>query len=134
MKAQIILVVSFIVAAMTAVSSAAPAAPPAGPPHVTEVVVLDVGANMQKFIELSKRVDAIAAKNHAPGHARYWMSTWGGPDSGHVIIAIEYPSLASLADSIAKMNASPEFAKWLADVQASGIKQLSNSVVTELQP
>jgi hypothetical protein len=30
------------------------------------------------------------------------------------------------------MNASPEFAKWLVDVQASGIKQLSNSVVTEL--
>ena len=134
MKAQIILVVSLIVAAVTAVSSAAPAAPAAGSPHVTEVVVLDVGANMQKFIELSKRVDAIAAKTQAPGHARYWMSTWGGPDSGHVIIAIEYPSLASLADSIAKMNASPEFAKWLADVQASGIKQLSNSVVTELQP
>ena len=134
MKAQIILVVSLIVAAVTAVSSAAPAAPAAGPPHVTEVVVLDVGANMQKFIELSKRVDAIAAKTQAPGHARYWMSTWGGPDSGHVIIAIEYPSLASLAESVAKMNASPEFAKWLADVQASGIKQLSNSVVTELQP
>jgi hypothetical protein len=134
MKAQIILVVSLIVAAVTAVSSAAPAAPAAGSPHVTEVVVLDVGANMQKFIELSKRVDAIAAKTQAPGHARYWMSTWGGPDSGHVIIAIEYPSLASLAESVAKMNASPEFAKWLADVQASGIKQLSNSVVTELQP
>ena len=129
MKVQIILVMSFIVAAMTAVSSAAPAA---GPPHVTQVVVLDVGANMQKFIELSKRVAAIATKIQDPGHARYWLSTWGGPDSGHVIIAIEYPSLVSLAESEAKMNASPEFAKWLVDVQASGIKQLSNSVVTEL--
>jgi hypothetical protein len=81
---------------------------------------------------LSKRVAAIATKIQDPGHARYWLSTWGGPDSGHVIIAIEYPSLVSLAESEAKMNASPEFAKWLVDVQASGIKQLSNSVVTEL--
>jgi hypothetical protein len=31
------------------------------------------------------------------------------------------------------MNASPEFRKWQADAQASGIKVLSQSLVTELR-
>jgi hypothetical protein len=128
-KAQIILVVLIIVVAMTAVSSTAA---PAGPPRVTDVFVLDVGANMQKFIDLTSRVNAIAAKYQSTGQARYWISTWAGPEAGHVIVTIEYPSLVSMAQSVAKLNGSPEFAKWLTEAQASGIKQLSESVVTEL--
>jgi len=131
MRTQIILVASCILATVAAVSSAAP---PAGPPRVTEVIVLDVGANMQKFSDLSSRVNAIATKYQNTGKTRYWATTWAGSEVGRVIVTIEYPSLVSMAESIAKMEASPEFQQWQKDAQASGIKQLSESVVTEVRP
>ncbi len=129
MKTQIFLMASFLVATVTAVSSAAP---PAGPPHVTQVIVLDVGTNMQKFNDLTSRVDAIATKYQGTGKSRYWIATFAGAEVGRVIVTIEYPSLISFAQSEAKMNASPEFQQWQKDAQASGIKELSSSLVTEL--
>src|SRR4029077_8629499 len=63
-RRQIMLLVSCIVATVATVSSAAP---PTGPPRVTEVIVLDVGANMQKFSDLSNRVNAIATKYQNTG-------------------------------------------------------------------
>ena len=100
---------------------------------MTEVIVLDVGSSMQKFFDLSNRANAIATKYQSTGKVRYYMATYAGPESGHVIVTIEYPSLASMAESAAKMNASPEFQKWITEAQASGIKQLSQSLVTELR-
>jgi hypothetical protein len=129
MKTQILFAASAIFAAATAVPSAAQT--PATP-HVTEVIVLDVGANMQKLNDLSKRVDAIMRQLKVTSTVRYYMSTWAGSGAGQVIVTVEYPSLTSLAQSVAKLNASSEFQKWEADVQASGIKVLSESLVTEL--
>jgi hypothetical protein len=118
-----------LLASATAISAAdAPAAP-----HVTEVIVVDVGGGMQKFQELAKRVDAISKQLHVGGTVRYHLATWAGEGAGRVIVTVEYPSLTALADSSAKMNASPEFRKWQADAQASGIKVLSESLVTELK-
>ena len=131
MRTPIILVASCIVATVAAASSAAP---PAGTPRVTEVIVLDVGTNMQKFSDLSSRVNAIATKYQNTGKTRYWVTTWAGSEVGRVIVTIEYPSLVSMAESMAKMEASPEFQQWQKDAQTSGIKQVSTSVVTELSP
>jgi peptidyl-tRNA hydrolase len=103
------------------------------PAHVTEVIVLDVGANMQKFIDLANRANAITKSLQVGGTVRYYVSTWAGEGTGRVIVTVEHPSLVSLAQSQAKLNASPEFKKWQADAQASGIKQLSSSLVTELR-
>jgi len=99
---------------------------------VTQVIVLDVDTNMQKFNDLSNRVDAIAVKYQSTGKARYWITTIGGAEVGRVIVTIEYPSLISFAQSQAKMDASLEFQQWQKDAQASGIKELSTSLVTEL--
>src|SRR5690349_5746784 len=66
-RTPIILVASCIVATVAAASSAAP---PAGTPRVTEVIVLDVGTNMQKFSDLSSRVNAIATKYQNTGKTR----------------------------------------------------------------
>jgi hypothetical protein len=129
MKTGTILAAAAIIAATAALPAAAQTA---AAPHVLEVITLDVGANMQKFSELTKHVDAITKQLKVTGAVRYYMSTWAGTGAGHVIVTVEYPSLASLAQSVAKMNASPEFQKWEADVQTSGIKVLSESLVTEL--
>jgi len=130
MKTRTILIASCAVAAIASVSSAQA---PAAPPRVTEVVVLDVGSNMQKFFDLTKRANAITKQLNSPGKARYWISSWAGPEAGHVIVTIEFPSLVAMAQSEAQLNASPEFRQWMTEAQASGIKQLSQSIVTELR-
>jgi hypothetical protein len=117
-----------MVAAVTAVSSAAP--PPA--PHVTEVIVLDVGAHMQKFLELARRMDAIQAKYQGTGKVHIWQGSWAGNESGHVIVTVEYPSLLSLAESGDRTRGAPELVPFFADLDASGIKVLSESLVTEV--
>lgn len=128
MKTQI----SFVAACLLAIVTASSSAAPPGPPRVTQVVVLDVGASMQKFNDLNSRMDTIAAKNQSTGKARFWMTTFAGAEVGRVIVTVEYPSLISFAQSQAKMDASPEYQQWQKDAQASGIKELSSSLVTEL--
>jgi uncharacterized protein (DUF1330 family) len=116
--------------------SIAPAATPpadAGPP-VTHVIVLDVGKDMPKFLELNKRMGEIAQKYGDAGKARFWINAIAGPESGTVIVTVEYPSMVAFAQSTAKVQASPEYQKFMADAQATSIKQISNSIVVEMKP
>ena len=130
LKTSILLAASFVVGAiMTAVSSAAP---PAAAPHVTEVIVLDVGAHMQKLLELSKRMEAIQTKFQGTGKARIWQGSWAGSEAGRVIVTVEFPSLRSLAESEDRTRGVPELEALFAEVDASGIKVLSDSLVTEV--
>ena len=64
----------------------------------------------------------------------YWVEQWAGSSVGHVVVTIEYPNLASLARSEAMTQASPEMHQWQADAQASGLKEISASLVSELRP
>lgn len=128
MKTATTLLASLMMAAVTTVSSAAPPAAP----HVTEVIVLDVGTHMQKLLELSRRMDAIQAKYQATGKARLWRAGWAGAEAGRVIIAVEYTSLRALADSEDKTRGAPEIAALIGELDASGIKILSESLVTEI--
>jgi hypothetical protein len=100
---------------------------------VTHVIVFDVGANMAKFLELTKRAAEIAQKNGDTGKARYWASAHAGPNSGAVIVTVEYPSLVSFAQSETRMQASPEWQKLVADAQATSIKPVSDSIVVEIK-
>lgn len=102
-------------------------------PRVTQVIVLDVGPHMRKFSDRSARAKSIAEKYESAGKARYWTATMAGPDTGRVIVTIEFPSLSALAESVTRMSASPEYAQLVADAEASGIKRLSVSVVSELK-
>jgi hypothetical protein len=119
--------------ALLFVAATAPAASPAGEgPAVTEVLVFDVGPNLPKFLELSKRANTIAQKYGGTGKARTWIASYSGPNTGNVIVTVEYPSLVSLAQSRAKINASPEWQQLVADAQAS-VKLVASSVVEEIK-
>ena len=121
--------VGLIIAVTATMSSAAP---PAAAPRVTEVYVLDVGDNMGKFIELSKRVNALVKKIGSQGTTHYWINTWAGANAGKVVVTVEFPSLLALAQDEEKYRNDPEFQKWQADAMSSGVKVLSQSIVTEL--
>jgi hypothetical protein len=101
-------------------------------PHVTNVIVFDVGTDLAKFTALSKRANAISEKYGSTGKARIWIAAFAGPDSDRVVVAVEYPNMVSMVQSMNKVNASPEWRQLLADAQATHIKPISNSVLVEL--
>jgi hypothetical protein len=126
--------IAMMAIALLFVAATAPAAsPPVEGPAVTEVLVFDVGANFQKFMELSKRADAVSKKYGSTGKARMWAAAYAGRDSGAVIVTVEHPSLVALARSAAKVEPSPEWRQLVADAQASSIKLMSDSIVVELK-
>jgi hypothetical protein len=103
-------------------------------PHVVNVLVFDVGANLAKFREVSQRAQSIGEKYGSAGKARIWMSQFAGNNTGTVVVVVEYPNLTAMAQSMSKVNTSPEWRQLVADVQGGGIKLLSNSVLMELPP
>ena len=130
MKTQAVFLASLMAAAVTTVSSAAPPTPA---PRVTEVIVLDVGSHMQKLLEIARKIDALGVKYHDAGKARIWQSSLAGSDTGRVVVTIEYPSLLSYAQSDDRTRAgAAEYAPVFAELDASGIKILSDSLVQEV--
>lgn len=65
------------------------------------------------------------------GKPRFWISAIAGPDSGNVIITVEYPNMVAYAQSTTKVQASPEYQQFIADANATSIKQISNSILVE---
>jgi hypothetical protein len=99
----------------------------------THVIVFDIGPNMAKFVELTKRASDIARKYGDTGKARYWFSALAGPQSGTVIVTVEYSNRVAFAQSTSKVEASPEWQAFVAEAQQTSIKPISNSVVVEMR-
>ena len=101
---------------------------------VIQIVAIDTGGDLPKFLEFSKRIQVIADKTGSTGQRRIWQSTLAGPETGSVAVAIEYPSLISMAESTAKTAAAPEWQQLAADFQAAGMRVVSNSIAVEITP
>ena len=101
---------------------------------VIQIVAIDTGGDLPKFLEFSKRIQVIADMTGSTGKRRIWQSTPAGPETGTVAVAIEYPSMVSMAESTTKMVATPEWSQLVADFQAAGIRVVSNSVAVEITP
>ena len=44
---------------------------------------------------------------------RVWRAQFAGPETGNVVVAIEYPDMAAFAAAEAKTSADPEYQEWL---------------------
>ena len=103
-------------------------------PKVINVLSVDTGGDTDRFLEFAKRAREISDKNGGTGNQRVWLSTLAGPNTGSVIVAVEYPSMVSMAQSQAKVNPTPEWQKFLDDFQKSGMRVLSSSLSFEITP
>ncbi len=103
-------------------------------PKVINVITYDVAGDMPKFLELYKRAMVIIEKYESTGESRLWISTLAGPNTGTVAVAIEYPSLVSMAESGAKVFPSPEWQKLIGDFEATDMRLLSNAVAVDITP
>jgi hypothetical protein len=66
--------------------------------------------------------------------SRVWQSTLAGPNTGTVAVAVEHPSLVSMAQDGAKVAADAEWQKVVDAFQAAGMRVVSNSVSVEITP
>ena len=103
-------------------------------PKVINVLSVDTGGDTAAFLEFTKRAKAIAEQYGGTGNQRVWQSSFAGPNTGTVVVAIEYPSMVSMAQTQAKVNSSPEWQKFIADFQATEMRVVSNSVSVEITP
>jgi hypothetical protein len=103
-------------------------------PKVINVMTYDVAGDMPKFMGLYKRAMAVFGKYESTGQSRLWISTYAGPNTGTVAVAIEYPSMVSMTESGAKVFPSPEWQKLTAEFQATDMSILSNSVSVDITP
>ncbi len=104
------------------------------PPKVINVLSVDAGGDTDKFLEFAKRAREITEQHGGTGSQRVWLSTLAGPNTGSVIVAVEYPSMVSMAQSQAKVNSTPEWQKFIDDFQKSGMRVVSSSLWVEIMP
>ena len=103
-------------------------------PRVINVISVDTGGDNDKFLEFVKRATAIQEKYKSTGTTRVFLSTLAGPNANSVVVAVEYPSFVSMAQSNAKVTPTPEWQKFIDDFQAAGMSVRSNSVSVEITP
>ena len=101
---------------------------------VINVATYDVAGDMPKFLEFFERAMAITKQYESSGQSRVWLSTLAGPNTNTLAVATEFPSFVSMAESNAKLMASPEWQKLVADFEAAGMRVLSNWVSVEITP
>ncbi len=103
-------------------------------PAVNNVLFIDTGGDLPKFLEFFTRVQAIGKKYDTTGTARVWFATLAGPNTGSVVVVNEYPSLVSMAESNTKVGQSPEWQQLIADFAAAGMRVVSNQALVEVTP
>jgi hypothetical protein len=82
---------------------------------VLQVTAVQVKAGqMDAYLARVKQLQAIIKRLGTSGTTRVWEATLSGDDTGTVVVGVEYPSLASYAESTAKVSADPEWQKLMA--------------------
>ena len=116
--------------ALAAVSSPALAD---GGPRVVNVLSFEV-EDMEKFIALTKRAAEIQAKLGTGGTQRVLVSLYSGSGTGTPFVVLDYPDMETLVAADRKTDNSEEWAAFLVDVQAAGVRIVSNSVSVDVTP
>jgi hypothetical protein len=61
---------------------------------------------------------------------RVWQARFAGPETGAVVVSIEFPDMAAFAEGTAKTNASSDYQNWLKGLDKIR-KIVSDSLYTE---
>jgi hypothetical protein len=99
---------------------------------VARVVVVQTD-NADAYVKELERGKSILERLQSPGKIRVWRARFAGNAAGSVIVTVEYPSLAAIADDDAKDAKDPEFQTWLKGLDKIR-KIVSDSLYTELKP
>jgi len=101
---------------------------------VIQVVTVDVKPGMlEQYRQELKKVRGVLTRLGSKASMRAWNTTAGGPDSGQVLVGLEYPDEAAWAADSPKIQADAEWQKiqsGLANVRTV----VSNSIWRDVSP
>jgi hypothetical protein len=79
---------------------------------VLRVVVVKTD-NVAAYLQELEKGKEIMKKIGITQQLRVWQATFAGPNAGSVVVGIEYPNMAALADAYAKTGADKDYQAWL---------------------
>ena len=122
-------------AAATLTAAPTPAFAQEGAPKVATILTVDVAAvDQDAFLQRISQGQAIWKKLGIPPF-RVWQSTLSGPTTGTIVFVTEYDGAGAWVQNSGKLQASPEWEKWIDDLQAWGKSSVSsNSMMVEITP
>jgi len=96
--------------------------------RVVVVQTSDVAA-YTKGLEEGK---ALLKSKGSQGNIRAWVATYAGPETGTVVVSVEYPSLEALAKDYALMRNDADLRTWLQNLGKIR-KVVSDGIYEELK-
>lgn len=82
---------------------------------VIQVVTVEVKPGMlDQYRQELKKVRGVLTRLGSKATMRVWSTTAGGPNTGQLLVGLEYPDLASYVSEQDKMTADAEWKKTLA--------------------
>ena len=103
-------------------------------PTVINVLTIDVNGDLDSFLGMVKTIRKITERLGSKGKARVWQATLSGAQTGSIFVAIEHPSLVSMAQDNAKLQADSKWQELVEEFNKKGMDVLSNSVSMEITP
>jgi hypothetical protein len=104
----------------------------AADPVVLRVIVIET-ADVSAYVHEVTNLSALSKKAGAPVILRVWKARFAGPNTGTVVVSIEYPNLAALAKSDDLMRSNADLVGQMKKIAAIR-KIVSDSIYEEQTP
>jgi hypothetical protein len=98
-----------------------------------QVIGIKVPGNVGSYLEKVKKAQTMAMRLGMPP-ARVWRATLAGPDTGTILIGIEFPTLAAMEEAQRKVAADADWQKLMKEMDKSGRTVVSNSLFEDITP
>ena len=87
---------------------------------VLDVIIVDVNGDLDGFLDLMQRVQAVANRLELPAKLRVFQGTFAAEKNGEIHLYWELPSFIAFAEAETKLHNDPEFLAILAEMDAAG--------------
>jgi len=70
--------------------------------------------NVSAYLQEVEKGKAMSKKLGVSVIIRAWRATYAGPQTGTIVVSLEYPSWTAFAEAHSKTTADKQFSEWLA--------------------
>jgi hypothetical protein len=106
----------------------------ADPPPISHVVTIDTNGKTDMLLAEAKKNEKIFERLGIQARRRYMQATLAGPNTGTLIVVIEYPSLSAMAAAQEKLGNDAEWQKYIDKIRDAEMTIENMSVWAEITP
>ena len=103
----------------------------AASPDTLRVIVVQT-TDAPAYVKALQEGAALLKAKGSQGKIRAWVATFAGPETGTVVVSVEFPNMESVAKDMALMRADSDLKAWLQSLGKIR-KILSDSIYEELK-